>query len=423
MKRPLRGVQALAFAAALTLTMAACTGDSSGEGADTPTETAPQTPAAATGNGELVIGALLPQTGNLAALGPAQLAGVKAAVADINAAGGVNGKPVVQHDADSADATTGLPTQSTDQLLAQGSDVIIGGAASDVSLAVIDKITRAGVAQISPSNTAPDFSRYQDNGLYFRTAPSDVLQGRVLGEQIAQDGRTKVGMLVRDDAYGKGLSEAVQKALEDKGAELSRVVSYDPKATADLSADITLLKSSTPDALVLIGYDETKTVIPEVAAQGLAVPIYLVDANLVDYGEDVPAGALNGAKGTRPGVALPDPLRAKLLEADGDLTLFSYGAEAYDATIIAALAATAGKDDSGASVASQLQAVTTGGEKCTDYAACVALLAQNKDIDYDGASGPLELDEWGDPTQATIGVYQYGEDNTFTNVTYVAGQL
>lgn len=425
MKRPLRGIQTLACAAAVTLTMVACGGGGDTDGADAGAAT-PQTPAAAQGDGELVLGTLLPQTGNLAFLGPPQIAGVKAAVAEINAAGGVNGRPVVQRDADSGDTSTDIASQSVDRLLSEKSDVIIGAASSGVSMTVIDKVTGAGVVQLSPANTSPDFSRYEDNGLYFRTAPSDVLQGRVMGNLVVQDGHSNVGVLALDDPYGKGLAANVEKSVEDGGGALSTdPIIYDPKA-ASFSAEVTQLKSSNPDAVVLIGFDETKKIVPELAAQGIgpdAVPLYFVDGNLNDYSSDFPAGLLEGVKGTQPGAEIRDDLRGKLMEADPSLTVFNYGPEAYDAAVITALAAQAAADDSGASIASELRNVTTGGEKCTDFAGCLALLNEDKDIDYDGVSGPIEFDEWGDPTEATIGVYRYGSDNNYTSLEYVSGKL
>ncbi|MDQ3030427.1 MAG: ABC transporter substrate-binding protein, partial [Actinomycetota bacterium] len=140
------------------------------------------------GDGTLTLGTLLPETGSLAFLGPPEFAGVDLAVQDINEAGGVLGEDVEVIDGDSGDTTTDIANQTVDRLLSQDADAIIGAASSGVSLTVIDKITGAGVVQFSPANTAPDFTDYDDNGLYFRTAPSDVLQGQVLAEVIAEEG-------------------------------------------------------------------------------------------------------------------------------------------------------------------------------------------------------------------------------------------
>ncbi|HEX6382527.1 MAG TPA: ABC transporter substrate-binding protein, partial [Acidimicrobiia bacterium] len=126
-------------------------------------------PAGTTGE-PLVIGYLLPLTGNLAFLGPPEIAGFDLAIGDINAAGGVLGAPVRAEGADSGDTSTDTATQSVDRLLQAGVNVIVGAASSGVSQTVIDTITGAGVMQISPANTSDIFTTYNDNGLYFRTA-------------------------------------------------------------------------------------------------------------------------------------------------------------------------------------------------------------------------------------------------------------
>jgi branched-chain amino acid transport system substrate-binding protein len=156
--------------AASALVLAAC-GDDGGEEEDTDTEpTAAETSeggdagAGATGDGTLTVGTLLPQTGDLAFLGPPEFAGVDTAVKDINAAGGVNGKPVKQVKGDSGDGTPNIAPDETGKLLDGGSDVIVGAASSSVSLSVIDQITGAGVVHFSPANTSTAFDTYEDKG-------------------------------------------------------------------------------------------------------------------------------------------------------------------------------------------------------------------------------------------------------------------
>src|SRR4051812_1418356 len=143
----------------------------------------------------LVIGTLLPLTGNLAFLGPPEVAGARLAVNDINAAGGVLGQPVQLVEGDSGDASTDTATQTVDRLLQGGANAIIGAASSGVSLTVIDRITGSGVVQFSPANTSDQFTDYNDNGLYFRTAPPDTLQSRALSDLIINDGNNTVGIM------------------------------------------------------------------------------------------------------------------------------------------------------------------------------------------------------------------------------------
>jgi branched-chain amino acid transport system substrate-binding protein len=182
-----------------------------------PTSSAP----APTGDGKLVVGALLPQTGDLAFLGPPQFAGVELAVQDINAAGGVLGQQVVLKKADEGDGTPDIASGSADKLLNQNADVVIGAAASTITLSVIDKIIGAGVVEISGSNTSPAFDVYDDQGLYFRTAPSDVLQGSVLGNLIVQDGYKNVAILARQDSYGEGLAKQLEQTIKDQGGTVA----------------------------------------------------------------------------------------------------------------------------------------------------------------------------------------------------------
>jgi ABC-type branched-subunit amino acid transport system substrate-binding protein len=220
------------------------------------------------GDGTLTVGTLLPQSGDLAFLGPPEFAGVDLAIKEINEAGGVNGQPVKQVKADSGDGTPNIAPSETDKLLRGGADVIIGAASSSVSLSVIDRITAAGVAQISPANTSTAFDTYDDKGLYFRTAPSDVLQGSVMANTVLSDGYDNVAILARQDSYGEALADNVKKFFEESGGTVVSFKLYDPNA-ANYSAEVNDIKAQDPDAVVLISFDETKKIIPELIKAGL----------------------------------------------------------------------------------------------------------------------------------------------------------
>ncbi len=97
-------------------------------------------------------------------------------------------------------------------------------------------------------------------------------------------------------------------------------------------------------------------------------------------------------------------------ESDPNLEDYSYGPESYDSIVIIALAATAAGDD-GSAHASEIVNVTKGGEKCTTYADCVALLAAGTDIDYDGASGATDMSGNGEPLIGSYSILSYGPDN------------
>jgi ABC-type branched-subunit amino acid transport system substrate-binding protein len=426
-RNPLWRLLTLLFA--LALVAAACGDDDDGDGGATD-DTTDDTEAPSTGgdgDGVLTIGTLLPETGSLAFLGPPEFAGVDLAVEDINAAGGVLGQDVVVIHGDSGDTSTDIANQTVDRLLREDVDVIIGAASSGVSFTVIDKITGAGVVQISPANTSPDFTDYDDNGLYFRTAPSDVLQGRVLGELVIEDGHSSVAIMALQDPYGEGLAENVELAVTDSGGEVVETIIYDPQAQT-FDAEVQQIASANPDSIVLIGFDESARIISTMAEQGIGpqdVPLYLVDGNTGNaLGEQLPSGLLENVKGTIPGAEATQDFRDRLLEVDPDLQDFSYAAESYDAVVIAALAAIAAESDAGSDIGDHLVEVTKDGTKCTTFEECRDLLEEGEDIDYDGVSGPIEFSDVGDPTEASVGIYTYGPDNRLLDeATYRSGQI
>ena len=225
--------------------------------------------AGATGD-PLIIGTLLPLTGNLAFLGPPEVAGVQLAINDINAAGGVLGQPVQLVTGDSGDASTDTATQTVDRLLQSGVNAIIGAASSGVSLTVIDTITGAGVLEFSPANTSDQFTTYDDSGLYFRTAPADTLQARALADLIGADGNNTVGILAINDPYGTGLAENARNNLISDGLSEDDVVSitYDPQA-ANFDSEVQQMVDLNPDAIVVIGFEESSRIIQGLNAQGI----------------------------------------------------------------------------------------------------------------------------------------------------------
>jgi hypothetical protein len=241
-----------------------------GDEANASTDEGPAYASAGATGEPLVIGTLLPLTGNLAFLGPPEVAGARLAVNDINAAGGVLGQQVQLIEGDSGDASTDTATQTVDRLLQGGVNAIIGAASSGVSLTVIDRITGAGVVQFSPANTSDQFTDYNDNGLYFRTAPPDTLQARALSDLIINDGNNTVGIMALNDPYGTGLMENTRQNLIAAGlAEDSiQTLTYDPQA-ANYDAEIQQMVDFAPDAVVVIGFEESARIIEGLNSQGI----------------------------------------------------------------------------------------------------------------------------------------------------------
>jgi hypothetical protein len=222
------------------------------------------------GTGPLKIGTLLPLTGSLAFLGPPEVAGVQLAINEINEAGGVLGAPVEVVAGDSGDTSTNIATQTVASHQQAGVHAIIGAASSDVTKTVIDTVTQAGILMFSPANTSNDFTTYEDNGLYFRTAPPDLMQGQVLADLITQEGNQSVGILAQNGEYGTGLAEVIVENLDNAGLGEDVVKSeyYDPNAS-DFSDVVQKMKDLNPDAIVVIGFDESGRIIQAMNEQGI----------------------------------------------------------------------------------------------------------------------------------------------------------
>jgi branched-chain amino acid transport system substrate-binding protein len=425
-KKWLRLLVALTVASVIA---AACGGDDDDDddaSSDETTETTEAEAAASDrGNvdGELVIGALLPQSGDLSAIYDALSTPIDMAIEEINAAGGVNGTPVVRADADdgtSADvAATGLDTL----LNSDNADVILGPAASGVSVSLIDTVREAGVVQCSGSNTSAELSTVDDGGFYFRTAPPDALQGPALAQLILSDGFSNVAILARNDSYGTGFADSLETALTDGGATVALNAAYDPDAT-DYQADVAAVVDAAPDTVVVIGFnDDGGKVIGEMIAQGVgpdAIPIYTADGMQgSSFFEAVDASnpaVVEGIKGTAPAAA-PGGVTHPFLDAyaaTGQDTIFS--AYYYDCTILVALAAQSAGTDDPAAIAAAMLDVSQGGTPCQAYADCLALLEEGEDIDYDGASGPVDLSDIGEPTIGVYDVWAYDAAGAPTNV-------
>lgn len=421
MIRTTRAARLGAALAAATLVLTACGGGEE-EPTATPTdEGGSSSGEAPAGDGVLTIGNLLPQTGDLAFLGPPEFAGVKLAVEEMNAAGGVLGEDVANIDADSGDGTPDIAGAEVDKLFNQDVDAIIGAAASGVSVSVIDKITGAGVVHFSPANTAAGFDTYDDNGLYFRTAPSDALQGAVLGNLAVEDGFSNVAVMARQDFYGEGLAEQVQTTLQEKGANVAEFVLYSADAQ-NYTAEVNKIAAAKPDALVLVAFEETTKIIPQLIAKGIGpqdIQIYFVDGNLADYSDE--KFDLTGVKGTLPVSGNPDPaFNDKLLEIDPKLKDFSYGPQSYDAAMIIGLAAIAAGSDNGEAIGAEIVNVTREGTQCSTFEECAQLLEDGEDIDYEGASGPTDMNDTGSPASGTIGINEY-DGNKYEQVDQVSG--
>ena len=413
MKSSTHAVRAAALAGAVALALTACSSNDSGSETTESSSTA-----GGSESGALKIGSILPQTGSLAFLGPPEIAGVNLAVEEINAAGGVMGSDVEHIALDSSDADHAeVATQSATDLISQKASVIVGAASSAVTRNIVDDITNSKIVMISPANTATDLSGRSP--FYFRTAPPDTVQGSALANLILGDGVAKLGILVFNEDYGTSLRDVVQATIEEAGGEITYGSSgqeFDPTATSFADA-VTAVLATKPDAIAVIAFDQTKSIVPELAGAGFDTSkLYFVDGNTSDYSKDLEAGTLENAQGTIPGAYPDDAFQQRLLGIDSSLKDYSYAAESYDAVMLAALAAVKGGATDGETIQANLAAVSgaDGGTECAGFEECSTLLADGEDIDYTAVSGAGPFNDKNDPSSAFIGIYKYNNDNSYT---------
>lgn len=385
--------------------------DTTAGGTDTTAGEVPQ------GDGVLKIGYLLPQSGALDFLGDPMIKAVEMAVEETNAAGGVNGADVVLvGEDDGTDPDIAGP--AADDLLSQDVDVIVGAAASGVTLSVIDKITGAPVVECSPSNTGLQFTTYDDGGYYFRTAPPDNLQAQVLTDLMVGDGAESAVVVARSDEYGEGFANALVEELTNAGVTVGDPILYDPEA-GNYTAEADLIAEAGADSVALIAFDEGASVIQSAIAAEVGpdtLQWYGTDGiqsssfwEKVD--PDNPA-VVEGLRGTAPSAAPADgeaTFRDRFAAFAPDVdTIFS--GHSFDCVIVAVLAAAEAGTDSPQAIQAHMVSVTKDGTKCTLVEECLALIADGEDIDYDGAAGALDFIDAGEPGAGSYDTWEFGPD-------------
>jgi branched-chain amino acid transport system substrate-binding protein len=343
---------------------------------------------------------------------------VALAVSDINAAGGVNGAPVTIVAGDSADASTTTAETTTASLISKGVGVIIGPSTSVLAERIIPLTVAAKIPLISPAATLPALTQAASSNWFFRTVPAYEEQGTVLGQVLSESAATTAAIVYTDDALGKSIQATFSASLAKAGSTLVASVAV-PTDSTDVSPYVAKVVAAKPQVVVLASsygaLDLTKALIGQLIGAGFGgAKLWLTSQNTGDYSQALAAGLLTGVNGIIEGADAGDSFTARLKTVSPTLGDARYAAEAYDSTILAALAAVVARDSSGPSIAANLRAVSAGGIKCTSFAECIAVLKTQQDIDYDGVSGPVDLTANGDVSPASYGLYTYGAGNQFS---------
>lgn len=369
-----------------------------------------ETPAS---EGGLKLGSLLPVTGDLSAIGQKMPEAATLAVDAINACGGVNGKPVtlIKED-DQTDPAAGASAMTK---LAEVDKVagVVGSFASSVSSAAVDIAVRDKVMLISPGSTSPVFTdrakKGEFQGFWARTAPPDTYQAQALAALAHKKGFKNVATVVINNDYGVGFEKEFEKAFEKLGGKIvdkDKPVRYDPKA-ATFDSEATSAFDNKPDAVAAVLYSETGSLLIQSAyKQGLTKGVTLLLTDGV-YSEDFTKAVGNtqdnkaivsGALGTVPGADGKSLAAFTTLWKDktGE-NITAYIPHTWDATVLLMLAAEAAKTNTGEGIQSKIREVANApGTEVSDACEAIALIKKGEDINYQGASGNVDLDANGD---------------------------
>jgi neutral amino acid transport system substrate-binding protein len=373
---------------------------------------------------EVKIGTLLSITGDLASYGGPMQDAATLAIEEVNENGGLLGSQVTLISEDSQTSEIAAVDGANKLVKINKVPAIIGAAGSSISLSFIEITTKNNVVQISPSNTAPDFTTYDDNDFYFRTCPSDALQGKAMAILAMDENYTTASTLVLNNAYGVGFEKVFVAEFESMGGKILDRLKYDPAATI-FDSEIEQASKNNPDVIILISYPETGSLILKSAYQKGAMDDteWLLSEGLKDEGLAESVGKdtkgnyiIAGFKGTAPDPTLTGPA----YQTFNDAYMAKYGTETttftantYDAAAVIALAIEKAGSVDGTAIRDNIRAVANPpGVEVTDIGEGLMLIREGKDINYQGASGDVNFDDNGDITTAYYAKWQVAENGS-----------
>ena len=359
------------------------------------------------------IGGLFPMTGDLSAFGEPFYNSALLAVMQINEQGGILGGR--QLELVLADTQTN-PTQgvAAAQRLVNVERVpaIIGAASSGVTIPVATSVAIPNqVVMISPASTSPLLTTLEDNDFIFRTVVSDAMQGIVLGKLAADLGYKRVATIYVNNPYGLGLAQAFEANFRQHGGTVTANVAFEQNQVS-YRGELDQASRGNPEALLLIAYPENGITILRQAIEGGYFDKFLfTDGMQAPDIIDAIGDPLEGSWGTAPRSAETEAttlFNRYYEERFGEPPPMPFMYESYDAAFAIALAIEKAGEATGTAIRSALRDVTNPpGEIILpgEWAKAVELIRAGQDVQYVGASGPVDFDANGDVAVASIGIW------------------
>ena len=305
----------------------------------------------------------------------------------------LGGRKVVSVRGDSTCIDAAAATAAAERLVtSEGVSGIVGATCSGATTAVLNNVVRPnGIVMISPSATSPALSTIEDDGYFFRTAPSDARQGEIIGKILTDKGIKSAALTYTNNDYGKGLADSIQSSFEGMGGSITAVASHED-GKADYSAEVATLAAAGGEILIVAGYLDQggKGMIQAALDTGAFDTFMLPDGMVGESLTDNFGTAIDGSIGTNPGTDSPGAgMLAKMSEGKGFKGDDPYVPEAYDASAILLLAMqSAGSTDSAVYKDHVMQVANAPGEKIYpgELAKALKILADGGEIDYVGGT-------------------------------------
>jgi len=338
------------------------------------------------------IGIILGFTGPIESLTPDMAAGAELAFNEASNSGEfLNGSKINIFRADSTCIDSAAATSAAEGLISQGVTAIMGADCSGVTGAILSNVAVPnGVPMISPSATSPALTTAEDNGLFFRTAPSDARGGEVLADITADRGISSVAITYVNTDYGVGLADVYEAAAIARGINVTAKTAHEGDK-ADYSAEVGVLSSAGGDALVVIGYLDQggNQIIQGSLDSGAFDTFVLSDGMIGDSLTDTFGSDIDGSFGSMPGSLGAGAQKFKAYAEANGVNPSVYVGESYDAAALIVLAMSLGKSDDSSSVAANIMKVANGpGTKiyAGELAKALKLTQAGFAVDYDGAT-------------------------------------
>ena len=351
---------------------------------------------------DVKVGVILGFTGPIESLTPVMADAAELAFAEASKSGKlIGGESITSVRADSTCVDAAAATAAAERLVnADGVAAIMGADCSGVTGAIAKNVGAPnGVAMISPSATSPGLSVFEDNGVFFRTAPSDARQGVVLAGVVMDRGIDTVAVTYTNNDYGKGLADAFSSAFTGMGGSITIEAAHED-GKADYSAEVGALSASGASELVVLGYvDQGGRGIIQASLDSGAFDRFILADGMIGDSLLTVDGGIEGTFGTLPGSESAGAKMFAEVAAAGGAATGPYAAESYDAAAIIALAMqAAGSADRAGIVANIANVANAPGEVILpgEIAKGLEILANGGQVNYEGASN-VEFDANGDP--------------------------